>query len=297
MDVSALAQVVESVDIFARLSPTQKHRIIRTLKTQDHIVGFLGDGINDAPSLHAADVGISAAGATDIAREAADIILLERRLDVLHAGIVAGRRSYGNVLKYLLMGTSSNFGNMFSMAAAALWLPFLPMRPTQILLNNLLYDLAQVTIPTDNVDAALIRRPQRWNIRLVRSFMLVVGPISSLYDLLTFVVLIHVFHFGEGLFQTGWFLESLATQTLVLFVIRTVSRPWKDRPSTPLTVTTLLVVLAGCLLPYTPLAPPLGLHPLPPAFFVFLTIATVSYLALVEWVKSRVMKRILHAAA
>jgi Mg2+-importing ATPase len=296
MDVAALAQVVESVDIFARLSPTQKYRIIRTLKAQDHIVGFLGDGINDAPSLHAADVGISAAGATDIAREAADIILLERRLDVLHAGIVAGRRSYGNVLKYLLMGTSSNFGNMFSMAVAAMWLPFLPMRPTQILLNNLLYDLAQVTIPTDNVDAALIRRPQRWNIRLVRSFMLVVGPISSLYDVLTFVVLLKVFHFDEGLFQTGWFLESLATQTLVLFVIRTISRPWKDRPSAPLTITAVLVVLAGGVLPYTPLAPPLGLHPLPAVYFLFLAIVTLTYLMLVELVKGHVMKRILRPA-
>ena len=296
MDVAALAQTVETVDVFARLSPSQKYRIIRALKARDHVVGFLGDGINDAPSLHAADVGISAAGATDIAREAADIILLERRLDVLHAGIVAGRRSFGNVLKYLLMGTSSNFGNMFSMAAAAAWLPFLPMRPTQILLNNLLYDLAQVTIPTDNVDPALVRRPQRWNIRLVRSFMLIVGPISSLYDFLTFYVLLHVFRFDEALFQTGWFVESLATQTLVLFVIRTVARPWKDRPSLPLTITTLLVVAVGIALPYTPLAPPLGLHPLPASYFLFLAVVTLSYLALVELVKGRVMKRVLRPA-
>jgi Mg2+-importing ATPase len=293
MDVAALAQVAESVHVFARLSPTQKYRIIRALRTQGHVVGFLGDGINDAPSLHAADVGISAAGAADIAREAADIILLERRLDVLHAGIVAGRRSYGNVLKYLLMGTSSNFGNMFSMAAAAMWLPFLPMRPTQILLNNLLYDLAQVTIPTDNVDAALIRCPQRWNVRLVRSFMLVVGPVSSLFDFLTFFVLLHLFRFGEARFQTGWFVESLATQTLVLFVIRTIARPWKDRPSLPLTVTTLLVVLIGCVLPYTPLASPLGLQPLPAAYFLFLATVTGSYLIVVELVKGHVMKKIL----
>jgi Mg2+-importing ATPase len=297
MDVAALSHIAESVDVFARLSPAQKYRIIRALKTRDHVVGFLGDGINDAPSLHAADVGISAAGATDIAREAADIILLERRLDVLHAGIVAGRRSYGNVLKYLLMGTSSNFGNMFSMAGAAAWLPFLPMRPTQILLNNLLYDLAQVTIPTDNVDAALLRRPQRWNIRLVRSFMLIVGPVSSLYDFLTFYVLLHFFRFEEGQFQTGWFLESLATQTLVLFVIRTAGRPWKDRPSWPLTATTLLVVLIGGILPATPLAPALGLHPLPASYFLFLALVTLTYLAVVEIVKGRVMKRILQLAA
>ena len=168
---------------------------------------------------------------------------------MLHAGILAGRRSFGNVLKYLLMGTSSNFGNMFSMAGAALFLPFLPMLPTQILLNNFLYDLAQITIPTDNVDPAYIRRPQRWNIRLIRNFMLVIGPVSSAYDFLTFYVLLHVFHFGETLFHTGWFVESLATQTLVLFVIRTTGRPWSNRPSLPLTITAFAVVAIGCVLP------------------------------------------------
>jgi Mg2+-importing ATPase len=293
MDVQALAQLVESVDVFARLSPAQKYRILRTLRAQGHVVGFLGDGINDAPSLHGADVGISAAGAVDVAREAADIILLERRLDVLHAGVVAGRRSFGNVLKYLLMGTSSNFGNMFSMAGAALWLPFLPMRPTQILLNNFLYDLAQVTIPTDNVDPALIRRPQRWDARLIRNFMLIVGPVSSLYDFLTFFVLLHVFGFGAQAFQTGWFIESLATQTLVLFVIRTVGRPWRDRPSGPLAITTLSVSLIGAALPYTPLGAPLGLVPLPPPYFAFLAVVILTYLALVEIVKRRVARHLL----
>jgi Mg2+-importing ATPase len=278
------------------LSPAQKYRVLRMLRTQGHVVGFLGDGINDAPSLHGADVGISAAGAVDVAREAADIILLERRLDVLHAGIVAGRRSFGNVLKYLLMGTSSNFGNMFSMAGAALWLPFLPMRPTQILLNNFLYDLAQVTIPTDNVDAALIRRPQRWDARVIRNFMLVVGPVSSLYDFLTFFVLLYVFGFGAEAFQTGWFVESLATQTLVLFVIRTVGRPWRDRPSGPLAITTILVVLIGIALPYTPLGAPLGLVPLPVKYFAFLAAVVATYLALVEVVKRRIARRFLVAA-
>jgi Cation transporting ATPase, C-terminus len=166
-----------------------------------------------------------------VAREASDIVLLERRLSVLHAGIVAGRKSFGNVLKYLLMGTSSNFGNMFSMAGAALLLPFLPMLPIQILLNNFLYDFAQITIPTDNIDPSYIRRPQRWNIGLIRNFMLVIGPVSSVYDFLTFFVLLHFFRFGETLFHTGWFVESLATQTLVLFVIRTVEKPWKNKPS------------------------------------------------------------------
>jgi Mg2+-importing ATPase len=292
MHDAALARVAEEVTVFARVSPVQKHRIVRALKAGGHVVGFLGDGINDAPSLHGADVGISVANAVDVAREASDIILLERHLDVLHAGILAGRRSFGNVLKYLLMGTSSNFGNMFSMAGAALFLPFLPMLPMQILLNNFLYDLAQVTIPTDRVDEAYLRAPQRWNIGLIKRFMWVVGPISSLYDFITFFTLIAVFHFGATRFHTGWFVESLATQTLVLFVIRTVRRPWRDRPSTPLTATTLGVVALGVLLPYTRLAPVLGFEPLPARFLVFLVAVAGSYLVVIELVKGRVMRRL-----
>jgi Mg2+-importing ATPase len=293
MDEGALMRVAEHANVFARVSPAQKHRIIRALKAGGHVVGFLGDGINDAPSLHGADIGISVAGAVDVAREASDIILLDRRLDVLHAGIIAGRRSFGNVLKYLLMGTSSNFGNMFSMAGAALFLPFLPMLPTQILLNNFLYDVAQVTIPTDHVDPVFIKRPQRWDIRLIRNFMLLIGPVSSVYDFLTFFVLLRVFHFGEELFHTGWFLESLATQTLVLFVIRTARKPWTSRPSLPLTCTTLLVVLVAAALPYMPVAGPLGFGPLPPSYFVYLTLAVGTYLVLAELVKERVMGRLL----
>ncbi|HWU90816.1 MAG TPA: magnesium-translocating P-type ATPase, partial [Kofleriaceae bacterium] len=292
MDEAALARVAEQVDVFARVSPVQKHRIILALKAGGHVVGYLGDGINDAPSLHAADVGISVAGAVDIAREASDLILLERRLDVLHGGIVAGRRSFGNVLKYLLMGTSSNFGNMFSMAGAALFLPFLPMLPIQILLNNFLYDLAQVTIPTDRVDPSYLRRPQRWDIGIIRRFMLAVGPISSIYDFLTFAALLHLFQAGEAEFHTGWFVESLATQTLVLFVIRTVGRPWRDRPSTPLIVTTLAVVAIGIALPFTIAAPPLGLVPLPLGLLAFLAAVVVSYLVVVELVKARIMRRL-----
>src|SRR5947208_15955772 len=188
----ALAHVVEQTSVFARVSPAQKNRIILALKGRSHVVGFLGDGINDAPSLHAADVGISVAGAVDIARDAADIILLEPGLRVLHDGILEGRRAFGNVMKYLLMGTSSNFGNMLSMAGASLFLPFLPMLPTQILLNNFLYDMAQVTIPTDNVDDAYVRAPQHWDIRLIRNFMVFIGPISSIYDFLTFYVLLNL---------------------------------------------------------------------------------------------------------
>jgi Mg2+-importing ATPase len=265
---------------------------LHALKAAGHVVGFLGDGINDAPSLHAADVGISVAGAVDIAREASDIILLERHLDVLHAGIVAGRRSFANVLKYLLMGTSSNFGNMFSMAGAALLLPFLPMLPSQILLNNFLYDFAQITIPTDTIDESAVRRPQRWDVGLIRKFMLVTGPVSSAYDFLTFYALLRVFRFGETLFHTGWFLESLATQTLVLFVIRTRGRPWRNRPSFPLVVTTLLVVLIGIVLPYSPVATALGFAALPGSYFAFLALVVGTYLAVIEFVKAKVLRRV-----
>jgi len=203
----------------------------------------------------------------DVAREAADIILLEHGLKTLHAGVLEGRRAFGNVMKYLLMGTGSNFGNMLSMAAASVFLPFLPMLPTQILLNNLLYDLAQVTIPTDRVDSNFLRKPQRWDIRLVRNFMLAIGPISSLYEFLTFWVLLRVFHANEAFFHTGWFVESLATQTLVLFVIRTMQNPFKSRPSRSLAATTCAVVLVGVLLPYTFLARTLGFVPLPASFW------------------------------
>ena len=292
LDEPALGVIAEQTTVFARVSPAQKHRIIRALKVRGHVVGYIGDGINDAPSLHEADVGISVAGAVDVAREAADIVLLERRLDVLHAGILAGRRSFGNVLKYLLMGTSSNFGNMLSMAGAALFLPFLPMLPTQILLNNFLYDLAQITIPTDNVDPAYVRRPQRWDIRLVRNFMLVLGPVSSLYDFLTFFVLLRIFGYGETLFHTGWFVESLATQTLVLFVIRTAGRPWRDLPSHPLVATVLAVVAFGALLPFLPLADRLGLAPLPASYFAFLVGVVGTYLALTELVKRAMMREL-----
>jgi len=196
------------------------------------------------------------------------------------------------VMKYLLMGTSSNFGNMFSMAGASLFLPFLPMLPTQILLNNFMYDLAQVTIPTDNVDQALIEKPHRWDISLIRDFMLFIGPISSIYDFLTFFVLLWAFNASEKLFHTGWFVESLATQTLVLFVIRTLGNPLRSRPSRPLTITTLAIVVIGAVLPVTPLAAALGFTPLPLAYYLFLVGVTVTYLLLVQVVKRRLMRRL-----
>jgi Mg2+-importing ATPase len=293
MTDSALFHVAEEADVFARVSPGQKNRIIRALKTRGHVVGFLGDGINDAPSLHAADVGISVAGAVDVARDSADIILLEHALNVLHGGIIEGRKAFGNVLKYILMGTSSNFGNMFSMAAATLFLPFLPMLPTQILLNNFLYDLAQVTIPTDNVDPVYVQAPQKWNVRIIRNFMIAIGPISSIFDFLTFYILLSVFRSSEALFHTGWFVESLATQTLVLFVIRTAGRPWSNRPSLPLASTTILIVIVGLLLPFSPLARRLGFVSLPVGFFVFLAVAVITYLSLVEIAKARLMRSFL----
>jgi Mg2+-importing ATPase len=288
----ALAHVVEQTSVFARVSPAQKNRIIVALKQRSHVVGYLGDGINDAPSLHAADVGISVSTAVDVAKDAADIILLERSLNVLHEGIIEGRKAFGNVMKYLLMGTSSNFGNMFSMAVASLFLPFLPMLPTQILLNNFLYDLAQVTIPTDHVDQTFIHNPQRWDVKMIRDFMIYIGPISSIYDFLTFFVLLKVFSASAQLFHSGWFVESLATQTLVIFVIRTAGNPFRSRPSLPLTVTTLLVVLAGTALPFTKLGAVLGFTPLPAGFLLFILLATMTYLFLVHVVKRRLMRRL-----
>ncbi len=287
----ALAQVVEEVNIFARVSPAQKNRIILALKSRKHVVGYMGDGINDAPSLHAADVGISVSTGVDVAKDAADIILLEQNLQVLHNGILEGRKAFGNVIKYLLMGTSSNFGNMFSMAGAYVFLPFLPMLPSQILLNTFLYNLSQVTIPTDNVDASYSKKPQHWDIKLLRNFMIVIGPVSSIFDFLTFFVMLRVFKANAVLFHTGWFVESLATQTLVLFSIRTAGNPLRSHPSRPLTITTILIVAVGILLPYTPLAGPLGFAPLPLLYYFFLAGVIVVYLLLVELVKRRLMRR------
>jgi Mg2+-importing ATPase len=296
LDDAALGHVAEEASIFARVSPAQKNRLILALKRRGHVVGFIGDGINDAPSLHSADVGISVMSATDVAREAAAVILGRPGLDVLHRGIIEGRRASGNMMKYLLMGTSSNFGNMFSMAIASVFLPFLPMLPTQILLNSFLYDIAQITIPSDNVDREYLARPQRWDIRIIRDFMIFIGPISSLFDFLTFYVLLRVFHATEPAFHTGWFVESLATQTLVLFVIRTMGNPLKSRPSRALTITTLVTVAVGVLLPVSPLASALGFVVPPVSFGVFVAGATLAYLLLVQ-VGKRILVRRLAAKA
>ncbi|MFI5210101.1 MAG: magnesium-translocating P-type ATPase, partial [Gemmatimonadales bacterium] len=270
LDDDALAARVEATTVFCRVNPLQKNRVILALKRRGRVVGYLGDGINDAPSLHAADVGISVESAVDVAREAADLILLEADLGVLCHGVLEGRRTQGNILKYVMMATSSNFGNMFSMAGASVLLPFLPMLPGQVLLNNFLYDLSEVAIPMDGVDAEELRHPRRWDIRFIRSFMLSVGPVSSVFDFLTFYLMLHLFHAGEALFHTGWFVESLATQVLVIFVIRTRGNPFRSRPSTLLTVTSLSAVAIATLLPFTVLGTRLGFVPLPWGFFLAL---------------------------
>lgn len=289
MSDSALGHVAEETSVFARLSPGQKNRVLVALKARGHVVGFLGDGVNDAPSLRAADVGITVSTAVDVAKDAAEVILMEPGLGVLHTGIAEGRRAFGNVMKYLFMGTSSNFGNMLSMAIAVAFLPFLPMLPVQILLTSLLYDAAQLAIPTDRVDPGYVRKPRRWDIGLIRRFMLTVGPVSSLFDFLTFAVLLHLFHAGEARFHTGWFVESLATQTLVLFVIRTGGNPFRSKPSRPLVVAVLAAVAIGVILPYSPLAAPLGFVPLPAGYLLFVIVTTAVYLLLVEAVKRRLL--------
>ena len=289
---AALAAVAERTSVFTRVSPAQKNRIILALKSRGHVVGFLGDGINDAPSLHTADVGISVASAVDVARDAADVLLLEHDLRVLHTGIIEGRKAFGNVMKYLLMGTSSSFGNMFSMAIGSLFLPFLPMLPTQILLNNFLYDVAQLPIPSDSVDDWYIRKPRRWDIGMIRDFMLRVGPVSSVFDILTFAVLLFAFHASAPLFHTGWFVESLLTQTLVLFVIRTAGNPLRSRPSRALLATMAAVATVAVVLPWTPLARMLGFVPLPGRFLLLLVAIVAVYLVAVEVAKRRVLRKL-----
>jgi len=293
MDDAALAYQAENGAIFARVSPEQKNRVILALKARGHVVGYIGDGINDAPSLHSADVGISVMNGVDVAKDAAKIILLEKDLSVLNDGIVEGRRCFANIMKYIVMGTSSNFGNMFSMAAASLFLPFLPMLPTQILLNNFLYDISQIAIPGDNVDPALQHRPKRWRIGFIRQFMMIIGPISSIYDFLTFGVLLVVFHASANapLFHTGWFVESLATQTLVVFVIRTAGNPLKSRPAKPLLLAVFAVVAIAAVLPYTPLGKLLQFTPLPLSLLGAIGLLAVTYLVLVQVVKSWFYRR------
>jgi len=284
LDDATLLARLPTTTVFARVTPEQKSRIILAQRSLGFDVGFLGDGVNDAIALHDADVGISVDSAADVAKDAADVVLLDKDLGIIADGVVEGRRIFANTIKYVLMGTSSNFGNMFSAAGASLFLSYLPMLPTQILLNNLLYDVSEMTIPTDNVDEELLARPSQWDIGLIRRFMAFFGPISSIYDFLTFAVMLRVFHAGSVLFRSGWFVESLVTQTLVIFVIRTRRVPFlKSRPSRPLLVATLGCAALGVAIPYIgPIARLMGFRTLPISFLAVLAGMIVTYLALAQ---------------
>ena len=292
MDDDELRKLVKEVTVFARLSPLQKERVVTALHDNGHIVGFLGDGINDAAALKVSDVGISVNNAVDIAKESADIILLKKSLMVLEDGVIEGRRTFCNIIKYIKMGSSSNFGNMFSMTGASLFLPFLPMIPIQILLNNFLYDLSQVSIPSDNVDPEYLEKPRNWDVTHIKRFMLVIGPVSSIFDFLTFGVMLFIFHAGPELFRTGWFLESLCTQTLVIYVIRTKKIPFiESRPSKFVVFTSLLIVASGFLIVYSPLAKYFHFVHMPAAYFGILFVMILAYLLLTHFVKNWFLKK------
>jgi Mg2+-importing ATPase len=291
-----LADTSEKATLFARLSPAHKQRVIRALRSKGHVVGFVGDGINDAPALRAADVGISVDTATDIAKESADLILLEKDLMVLEGGVIEGRKVFANILKYIRMGASSNFGNMFSVLGASAFLPFIPMAPIQVLTNNLLYDFSQVPIPIDAVDEEQVARPRPWNIDEIKRFILCIGPISSIFDYTTFFVMLWVFHCWDpsraAVFQTGWFVESLMTQTLIIHVIRTNKIPFlQSRASWPLTVTTLSIMALGMWLPYSPLASSLGLTSLPRMYWPILMLTLLCYVSLTQLIKVWLLKK------
>jgi Mg2+-importing ATPase len=294
MTDQALAERIETVTVCAKVSPAQKARIIEALHLAGHVVGFLGDGINDGPALKGADVGISVDTAVDIAKETADIILLEKSLMVLAEGVLEGRKIFGNITKYIKMGASSNFGNMLSVLGASIFLPFLPMAPIQVLTNNLLYDFSQTTIPTDNVDNEYIAAPRRWDIGNITKFMLFLGPVSSIFDYVTYATLLFVFGAwnNPALFQTGWFVESLLTQTLIIHIIRTAKIPFlQSHASTSLIATTILVAAAGALLPYSPIGPTLGFVPLPGPFWLAVLAIILGYCVLAHLVKTWFVRR------
>ena len=312
-----LAQSVEAVHVFARLSPADKHRIVCALQRNGHVVGFMGDGINDAPALRAADVGISVDNAVDIAKESADVILLEKSLMVLEEGVLEGRKVFVNILKYIRMGASSNFGNMFSVIGASAWLPFVPMAPIQVLTNNLLYDFSQVPIPTDNVGPTQTAKPRPWNIGAIAKFIMFIGPISSVFDYTTYAMMWFIFKcnqlnlapppelaarfahsadadhtYAAALFHTGWFVESLMTQTLIIHVIRTNMIPFvQSRASWQLTLTTIVIMILGAALPYTPLAGALGFVPLPVLYWPLLLATLLCYVGLTQVIKSWLIRK------
>ena len=294
MSETELAEAASATSVFARLVPAHKERIIRALQSKGHVLGFLGDGINDAPALKAADVGISVDSAVDIAKESSDIILLENSLLVLEQGVLEGRRVFGNIVKYIKMAASSNFGNMFSVVGASAFLPFLPMLPIQVLVNNLLYDFSQTTIPTDEVEAEWLPKPRQWTIDKILRFILFIGPISSIFDYLTFFLMLYVFNCWENpaLFHTGWFVESLFTQTLIIHVIRTNKIPFiQSRASWPLIMTSIIIVVVGAWLTISPLANTLGFVSLPPRYWLFLALMLLGYAMLTQVVKAWFIRR------
>jgi Mg2+-importing ATPase len=306
LDDAQLAAIAQKANVFARLTPSQKDEIIRALQRAGHVVGFLGDGINDAPAMKTADVGISVDTAVDVAKESADIILLQKSLLVLEDGILEGRRVFGNITKYIKMGASSNFGNMFSVVGGSWFLPFLPMAPIQVLVNNLLYDFSQVGIPADRVDDEYLMKPRRWNIASIRKFMVWIGPMSSIFDYTTFFLMLYFFHciafrtvadpalklHYERLFHSGWFVESLLTQTLIVHVIRTNRIPFlQSRASWQLTLTTLLVIAAACALPYSALGAYIGLLPLPLSFWPWMAATMLAYATVTHAMKTVFIRR------
>ena len=296
MSDAELAEAAEKATLFARLSPADKERVIRVLRGKGHVVGFMGDGINDAPALRAADVGISVDTATDIAKESADLILLEKDLMVLEGGVIEGRKVFANIVKYIRMGASSNFGNMFSVLGASAFLPFLPLAPIQVLTNNLLYDFSQVPIPADAVDEEQVAKPRPWDIGEIRRFILFIGPISSIFDYTTFFVMLWIFHCWDpsraSLFQTGWFVESLMTQTLIIHVIRTNKIPFlQSRASWALTATTFSIMAFGAWLPYSPLASALGFTHLPRLYWPILMLTLLSYMGLTQIIKVWLLRK------
>ena len=317
MSDEELAELVDRFNVFARLSPAHKQRIVKALQKKGHTVGFMGDGINDAPALRAADVGVSVDNAVDIAKESADVILLEKSLMVLEEGVLEGRKVFVNILKYIRMGASSNFGNMFSVIGASAWLPFVPMAPIQVLTNNLLYDFSQVPIPTDNVGLQQIAKPRPWHIGEIAKFIVCIGPISSIFDYTTYAMMWFIFKcndlnlvppvelaarfadtaspertYAAALFHTGWFVESLMTQTLIIHVIRTNLIPFiQSRASWQLTMTTIVIMAFAAYLPYSPFATYLGFVPLPPLYWPLLILTLICYVALTQVIKTWLIRK------
>jgi P-type Mg2+ transporter len=288
----ALLKRVQEVDVYAEVEPNQKERLILALRKAGNVVGYMGDGINDASALHAADIGLSVDSAVDVAKEAADIVLLEKDLSVLTEGVVEGRKTFSNTMKYVFMATSANFGNMFSMALLSLFIPFLPLLPTQVLLTNLLTDLPEMTIASDTVDPELVSYPKRWSIGFIRNFMIVFGLVSSLFDFVTFGVLLFLLHATVGQFRTGWFIESVVSASMVVLIIRTRRPFFKSRPGRYLMAVTLLVGAATFILPFTPLSEPFGFTKMPAYFLTIVVVIVGMYIVTAELVKKIFYRRV-----